>query len=760
MKTHNQILKIKFSAASKRVKRRRAAAAVLSAAGATVYLGAHSNADTLRTWQTNGAGTWSGTANWSGSSVPNSNTTVAIFNGNVTSTPAPTLDESVTLDQLQFLNTTAPVTLGVANNSTLTLNGNASTAPNSPTGYGLWAKNTGNSSITIDPSILIAGNQTWYNALKGTAAIVLDGNISTVENASYSVSLQNGPFDLGNQTAVSSNVTLAVLTNAQLNPAAGGSSVVNGPVSLTETGNGTRVTITANATSSLDLTNTISGNAGLSLQGGTTLELDGNNTFTGLAQVQNGTLILTNSGALGNAASPTLTLGAPGTYGAVAKVLTNAAISIANYNFDFTAATTNSNIAGVVLGAEATQIGNSSYGGNLSIGAFSGNFSGSLVQLQAPAIGSSVSFTGNISSPGGYNGGISIVGPGTVILSGSNTYTGNTSVTSGTLQLGSATALPAGGNISFAGGTLQYTANNTVDYSANIVSSASPISIDTNGQSVTFAGSLAGTNSGGLTVNSSTPGGVLTLSASNGYGGATTINGGTVRANASANSLGTGTVIVNSGGTLGGNGTISNGTNPITINSGATITAGQDALTPGTLATGAQSWTAGGRFLAKINDPNISGNVTPGTSTTWDYLNATTLAVTGNGTTTATSFTIAPVGTLTGVAPATIWTIANTSTMQATVNGSTLDGASVATAPNLLTDPSGAFVLDTSNFSVNGQSGSAIAWAFSLELVQSGNGDNLDLIYNGTPEPGVPLLMSAGLAPMLFVRRRRERAAT
>ena len=71
-------------------------------------------------------------------------------------------------------------------------------------------------------------------------------------------------------------------------------------------------------------------------------------------------------------------------------------------------------------------------------------------------------------------------------FAGSNTYSGPTLLNGGVLSLGTAAALPSGGNITFGGGTLQFTAANTSDYSGSIVNSTSAISIDTNGQTVTF----------------------------------------------------------------------------------------------------------------------------------------------------------------------------------------------------------------------------------------------------------------------------------
>lgn len=91
-------------------------------------------------------------------------------------------------------------------------------------------------------------------------------------------------------------------------------------------------------------------------------------------------------------------------------------------------------------------------------------------------------------------------------------------------------ALGVGGNIVFTGGTLQYSATNTADYSARIKSSTSAIAIDTNGQAVTYASVLDNTNNTGLTLNdTAVTAGSLTLSAVNTYTGATTVTAGLLR---------------------------------------------------------------------------------------------------------------------------------------------------------------------------------------------------------------------------------------
>ena len=114
-------------------------------------------------------------------------------------------------------------------------------------------------------------------------------------------------------------------------------------------------------------------------------------------------------------------------------------------------------------------------------------------------------------------------GAGTLILNQANTYSGGTTLTGGELSLGNAGAIGATGTLSFGGGTLQFTASNTTDYSSRFSTSANQLySFDTNGQSVTLAGNL--TSGGGSLAKSGD--GILSLTGSNTYSGGTTLTGG------------------------------------------------------------------------------------------------------------------------------------------------------------------------------------------------------------------------------------------
>jgi autotransporter-associated beta strand protein len=134
-----------------------------------------------------------------------------------------------------------------------------------------------------------------------------------------------------------------------------------------------------------------------------------------------------------------------------------------------------------------------------------------------------------------YGGGI-VVRSGNLTLSGStytnggNLYSGLTQLLGGTVTINQAQALSSAGGIVFGGGVLRY-GSVTPDLSGRIAGSTSPIVIDTQGNSVTFAYPIAASNTGGLTKRGT---GTLTLNGANAYQGTTTIEAGTLRAAAQA----------------------------------------------------------------------------------------------------------------------------------------------------------------------------------------------------------------------------------
>jgi fibronectin-binding autotransporter adhesin len=167
-------------------------------------------------------------------------------------------------------------------------------------------------------------------------------------------------------------------------------------------------------------------------------------------------------------------------------------------------------------------------------------------------LGGSGNYSTSATIGGGTTLGLVMAGSGTQTFTGANTYTLGTKFQSGVLDAGSAGALGTTGNLTFLGGTLQYGTGITTDYSARILSSTGAISIDTNGNTVTYASALTNSNTGGLTKLGA---GTLTLAATEAYTGTTTVNGGTLQigngtAGSIVNSSSSTPIIVGAVGTL------------------------------------------------------------------------------------------------------------------------------------------------------------------------------------------------------------------
>lgn len=163
-------------------------------------------------------------------------------------------------------------------------------------------------------------------------------------------------------------------------------------------------------------------------------------------------------------------------------------------------------------------------------------------------------------------GALTQVGDGVMGLSGVNTFTGGTTISNGGIgasavdAFGSGPVLIDGGKVRFDG---------AFDLTSAVVSiGSSGAELDTNGNDATLAGSFETGSTGSLT---KTGAGSLSLDGDNDYSGGTTVTAGTLLANATTSSTGSGAVTVNSGATLGGDGVIAGA---VTIESGATVAPG------------------------------------------------------------------------------------------------------------------------------------------------------------------------------------------
>ncbi len=201
-------------------------------------------------------------------------------------------------------------------------------------------------------------------------------------------------------------------------------------------------------------------------------------------------------------------------------------------------------------------------------------------------------FTGAISGSGAVvvDGG----GTQTLTLTGADTYTGGTTVSVGVLRIGN-------------GGTTGSITGNVTD-DATLEFSRS--------DAATFAGAISG--SGKVVVDS---GGVLTLSATNGYGGGTAVTGGSTLiaghdSGTTFDSLGSGTITLNSGtlrlfGSPGNAATLLNNLVAVGPGGGALAAGGQGAFVNGGLTgAGALTLTGGPNVVLNRDDSAFTGSVT------------------------------------------------------------------------------------------------------------------------------------------------------
>jgi fibronectin-binding autotransporter adhesin len=194
---------------------------------------------------------------------------------------------------------------------------------------------------------------------------------------------------------------------------------------------------------------------------------------------------------------------------------------------------------------------------------------------------------------------------GTLVLSGTNTYTAGTAINGGTLEISADANLgAAGGALSLNGGTLRNTL--AVISSRGITLNAGGGSFETL-DALTLNGVV-----GGMGVLTKTGAGTLVLSGANTYAGGTVINAGTVEVSGNANLGNAGGGLTFNGGTLHSTATFTAARN-VTLNAGGGTfdTDNGTALTLANAVVGAGALTKdGGGALTLTNTNTYAGGTT------------------------------------------------------------------------------------------------------------------------------------------------------
>lgn len=483
--------------------------------------------------------------------------------------------------------------------------GNIAIVQNGPGTLTLNGMNTFGGGVTINAGAVVTGND--VSAL-GTGAVLL-GNTSGSDNATLYIGSgrtanpvanaitvragTTGILTISSNGGTASRLNSDVLLNNNLvlatNAAGGNNSVANtlpymqaagtfsgtGNLSLNVSGlavtsNNTNnplsssMTVTGAVTTSGALTNVGTGTGWVGVSGAISnvsnvtqnsatsmMILSGTNTYTSATNVSAGVLRLSSAGAVAGSTSVNVASGSTLQLSTNVTAASGATLTVSGNGTSYTGGAIEA-VAGASYGAAVVLAGDSTFSsaGSGSILTLAGGVSGAGQDLTVTGAGNTV-LSGSL---GTGSGALTKTGTGALSLNASNSFTGITSVDRGVIQLGHASALGGGGDISFGGGVLRHTSSNLVDYASRIVNSDAAIIIDTNAQNVTYAGNLGSSNTGGLTKIGT---GRLTLSGTNSYTGITAVNNGAL-AYSSTSAISSGGVFIDAGGALNSGGAYAN----------------------------------------------------------------------------------------------------------------------------------------------------------------------------------------------------------
>jgi autotransporter-associated beta strand protein len=230
-------------------------------------------------------------------------------------------------------------------------------------------------------------------------------------------------------------------------------------------------TLSVEGTGNASLAGVISGTGSLAKLESGTLSLGGDNTFSGGVTLTGGTLSVSHNNALGTGtltlAGGTLASSAANTVGNTIALQANSGLS----NITTTGALTQTG------GSHTLNLANATLAGNVAL-----SDTNTARTLTAQVDSGSSTLAGVIANGGTGAGSLTKTGAGTLVLSGANTYTGTTTISDGTVQLGAANVLADTSAVSIgASGTLNL--NGYSERIGNLTASAGGATLDFGGAS-------------------------------------------------------------------------------------------------------------------------------------------------------------------------------------------------------------------------------------------------------------------------------------
>ena len=488
----------------------------------------------------NGQGSWTSGSAWSGGAAPQLSSQTATFGANAVNNQTITWNDSQTIGGLTF-NSTTSYTVGSAAGSLMLANTSVNT---SGTGSGGSVLIDATSASGTGANYLNSRLELWSNVTMQTSSKPLIVNGSLIGNGNLTIAA--GPITLAAASSYSGGTTL----NGGTLTAAANSALGSGAIQFNTAGNG--YTAELALTGGIVLDNPIT----LTARNNTTTAVDnasGNNTLGGPINLQVGGanyLIESDSGQLtlsGGSTSTAITLGsgvggtrtvtflgagntlvsgalANGNSGSLAVIANGPGLLDLSASNSYSKGTTIN--GGTLLAAQTASLPSYAVAGSVSLatgatlaveaggpatdwtaaniaGLLATNIfpAGSSFGISVPAASNTYTYSSNLGA-GQVNKGFTKLGPGVLILAGTNTYTGTTTIAAGALQITNISSLPTVSNLTFQGGTLQYSAAGAMIVSNPVINSgASAMNFNVAAGTLQMNGNLASSNSGGLFVS-------------------------------------------------------------------------------------------------------------------------------------------------------------------------------------------------------------------------------------------------------------------